>query len=178
MKFLSLSKEDKERTKIKFLTDNDTNKYVKCPAIAKSGAKQIIKFEIEQSNSSHNSFIRYKRLDTNVEEVFYFNQTSEIMTHIVYDGKNLTCTNGFRTPCINDHCPVPDCQNLSPFRTTPAVIKEIDFNPRDGIVPNRCDVEKCCHYYPEFAEWERNKYSISASYYLPTDKCTGILMDK
>ena len=134
-----------------------------------------LEFKIKQSKSSHNSYIRYKKLENNVEEIFYFNKTSENETIIVYDGVLLTCTNGcpeFR----RDACKKPQCQKLPAFQPVPSVIKEIDFNPRDGVVPNGCgDCENPEDYDdPEYWEWYRNQYSISAKYYVEMDMCKGI----
>ena len=94
---------------------------------------------------------------------------------IVYDGKNIKCTSS----CLQRaqlykrydfNCPIPQCQELTIDQPMPSIIEEIDFNPRDGVVPKGWRQSE----NPNFWSWENNKYSLNTNYYLPTEICTGI----
>ena len=98
-------------------------------------------FTIQSDDSSHNSIIKYTRLDNNKEEIFTFNTRSySDNTVITYDGRSLTCAAA--------HGISPQCNKLPLGTPVPAKIHEIDFNPRDGSAHKN--------------EWQRNKYTISA----------------
>ena len=158
------------------MAEDDTKKYVKCPsAAAKLEPKTMLNFEIQHHNSSHNSFIRYKELDGNQSKIFHFNRTAENETKIVYDGKNIICTSF----CLQRaqlykrydfNCPIPQCQDLTIDQPMPSIIEEIDFNPRDGVVPKGWRQSE----NPNFWSWENNKYTLNTNYYLPTEICIGI----
>ena len=158
------------------MTEDDTNKYAKCPsAAAKLEPKTMLKFEIQHHNSSHDSFIRYKRVNETESKIFYFNIASENETKIVYDGTNLKCTSS----CLQRaqlyirydfKCPVPQCQELTIDQPMPSIIEEIDFNPRDDIMPK--DWRQSDD--PNFWLRKKTKYSLFANYFLPTEVCSGI----
>ena len=137
----------------------------------------MLKFEIQHHHSSHNSFIRYKRVNENESKIFYFNETAKIETKVVYDGTNLKCTSS----CLQENqlynrdfnCPIPQCQDLEIDQPIPSIIEEIDFNPRDGIAPKGW-IDGGPSDDPNTWLWWHNQYSLNTNYFFPTEICTGI----
>ena len=109
-------------------------------------------FTIKRDDSSHNSIIKYTRLENNKEETFTFNTGSySDNTVVTYDGVSLTCTAKYGKS--------PQCNNLPLDTPVPAKIIEIDFNPRDGKAHKN--------------QWQRNGYTISAGTYTDGMKTKG-----
>ena len=143
--------EDKLRTHINFIQLDGQNNFKKCPSAVNK--KQTLTFRIERDDSNHKSIIKYRRTDTNKNEQFTFNDGSADHTNLVYDGQNLTCNKDVAIDLESY------CNDLPVGIPVPAIIYEIDFNPRDGKTIN--------------GEWSRNKYTISTEYYASVTKCRG-----
>ena len=130
-----------------FLQPNDYNTFPKCPTT--QNMKQKITFTIQRDDSTHTSVIRYRRQDNGNSESFTFNTGYTDYTSVTYDGEFLTCQGS-----------QPQCNQLEVDTPVRASIYEVDFNPRDGNAHEN--------------DWSRNKYTISASYYVTVKECKGV----
>ena len=145
--------EDELRTHIVFLNPNEYNYLKKCSS--SNHMKQNITFTIQRDDSSHDSFIRYRRLDNGKDEIFEFNVGNSDHTIVVYDGDSLTCSGHQSLSSIK-------CNQLEVGKPVRAFIYEIDFNPRSGQARKN--------------EWSRSKYTVSAILdYGIAKECKGII---
>ena len=140
--------EDNWRTHIVFMQSTDNNNFARCPST--QNMNQKITFTIQRDDSyQYSSFIKYRRHDNGKYESFTFNSGYTDHTRVTYDGEYLSCTGS-----------QPKCNQLGADTPVRATIYEIDFNPRDGTAHGN--------------KWSRNKYTISASYFVTVKKCKGI----
>jgi hypothetical protein len=138
--------EDELRTNIIFLSPNEYTSLKKCTS--SKSMEQNITFTIQRDDSSHASFIRYKRLDNGKDETFVLNGRYSDKTIVTYDGDSLTCTGD-------------TCDQLDIGQPVRAFVYEIDFNPRCGEAAGN--------------NWVRNQYTVSAQYYGVAKECKGIV---
>jgi len=152
IKAVELQNENEMRTKIKFFQPDELDHYTRCSTAIKHESNITLTFRIQRDDSYHNSYIKYRRLDSNKNEVFHFNTGNNTdHTNVVYDGRFLKCNGNGR----GDN----QCNNLPEGQPIPATIYEIDFNPRYGKAYSN--------------QWFRNKYTISTTYYALVDECQG-----
>ena len=133
---------------IKFAQPEEAKILPICPPSTKKDFGIGLKFTIQRDDSTHSSTIKYRRLDNNKEEIIRFSEGYSDKTIVVYDGYNLNCT-GFK----------PQCNKLPDGILVPAIIYEIDFNPRYGSTLN--------------GNWERSVYTLETNYYEKAGTCAG-----
>ena len=150
------------RTKIKFVQPEDATNIPVCPITTSHPVFNFtigLRFRIQRASSSHESTIKYKRLDNNQVEVFKFTSGPSDRMVLVYDGHNLHCTG------IKGDKYKQQCNKLPIDKLVPAIIYEIDFDPTNGKAPART--------YGKLSKWERNKYTLETNYYDIVSSCVG-----
>jgi len=147
---LSYANEEQNNVAVTFIKDDDVGRIAACALSATVSTD--VTFRVRRDDSYSDSVVKFIRLNGGYVETFALNGGYSDRTDLVYDGKTLTCTGSANSA---------QCKTLQRDQPTPALIISVDFKPKTGKAHNN--------------QWDRNKFSISGSYYQAD--CPGLVGD-